>query len=218
MGSTLRAIIVSILVGYTLGCISPSYMIGKLHGYDIREEGTGNAGASNTVIMAGKLAGLLVALLDILKAAAAWWICKALFRDFMLAGPVAGVAATFGHMFPVQMHFLGGKGLACMGGVILAYHPRTLLLLFGVALIIGILTRYVAIVTVSMSVIWPLYYGLTTAFWMGAAVLALPAIPIFCKHIPNFQRMRTGEELRLSFLWNREAELVRIGRGDEIDK
>lgn len=218
MSGTLKAVVVSVLIGYTLGCVSPSYMIGRLRGYDVREKGTGNAGASNTVIMAGKMAGLVVALLDILKAAAAWWICEALFRSFALAGPVAGVAATFGHMFPVQLHFRGGKGLACMGGVILAYNPRTLLMLLGLALVIAILTRYVAIVTVSMSVIWPLYYGLTTLFWLGAAVLALPAIPIFCKHIPNFHRMQTGEELRLSFLWNREAELARIGRGDGKDE
>lgn len=215
---TLAACLISILVGYALGCFSPSFWIGKSHGYDVRQEGTGNAGASNTVIMAGKMAGFSVAMLDILKAATAWWLCTGLFPAFPLAGPIAGVAAIFGHMYPVQLHFHGGKGLACMGGVVLAYHPKALLLMLAIALVIGILTRYVAIVTVSMSVIWPLYYGLATAFWLGAAVLMLPSLPIFCKHLENFHRIRNGEELRLSFLWNREGELARIGRGGENQK
>ena len=49
-------------------------------------------------------------------------------------------------------------------------------------------------------------------FWLGAAILAVPSVPIFCKHLVNFRRIRTGEELRLSFLWDREKELRRIGR------
>ena len=217
-GNILNAVIVSILVGYALGCLSPSYLIGRLHGIDVRREGTGNAGASNTVIMVGKMAGLMGALLDILKAAVAWWVCQALFPGFSAAGPIAGTAAILGHMYPVTLHFHGGKGLACIGGVVLAYSPRTLLMLLGVALMIGIMTRYVAIVTVSMSVIWPLYYGLVTALWISAAILAIPAVPIFCKHMENFRRIRTGEELRLSFLWNREGELARIGRQDDNGK
>ena len=180
--------------------------------------GSGNAGASNTVIMVGKMAGLTVALLDILKAATAWWLCQGLFPGLEVAGPLGGTAAILGHIYPVTLHFHGGKGLACIGGVVLAYSPRTLLFLLGVALLIGVLTRYVAVVTVSMSVIWPLYYGLVTSLWLGAAILAVPALPIFCKHVENFRRMRSGEELRLSFLWNRDAELARVGREDEIGK
>ena len=215
IGNTAMSVLVSIVIGYAFGCISPSFLIGKLHGIDVREEGSGNAGASNTVIMVGKMAGLTVALLDILKSALAWWICAMLFPGLAVAGPIAGSAAIVGHIFPVTLHFHGGKGLACIGGVVLAYSPRALLVLLGVALLIGIVTRYVAVVTVSMSVIWPLYYGLATSLWLGAAILAVPAVPIFCKHVENFRRMKTGEELRLSFLWNRKGELARIGREDD---
>ena len=217
-GNTAGAVILSVLIGYAFGCISPSFLIGKLHGIDVREEGSGNAGASNTVIMVGKMAGLTVALLDILKSALAWWVCAMLFPGLEVAGPIAGSAAIVGHIFPVTLHFHGGKGLACIGGVVLAYSPRALLVLLGVALLIGIVTRYVAVVTVSMSVIWPLYYGLATSLWVGAAILAVPALPIFCKHVENFRRMKTGEELRLSFLWNRDGELARIGHPDDSSK
>lgn len=214
MNGPILQILACLAIGYLLGSINPSFLIGLIKGYDPRREGSGNAGASNTVIMAGKMAGLFVALLDILKAAVAWWTCQALFPELRLAGILGGVAAQLGHMFPVWLHFHGGRGLACLGGICLAYNPRSLLLMLAVAILIGILTNYVCIVTVSMSVIFPVYYGLVTAFWLGAAVLAIPIIPIFCKHLVNFRRIKSGDELRLSFLFNKQKELERIGRAE----
>ena len=90
-----------------------------------------------------------------------------------------------------------------------------MLLMLVVALVIGFASNYVAVATVSMSVIWPAYYGLRTAFWLGAAVLLVPALPIWLRHLENFRRIRRGEELRLSFLWRRKAELDRIGYSEE---
>ena len=204
-----------LLLGYLLGSLSPSFLAGKLRGYDVRESGSGNAGASNTVILVGRFAGLIVALLDILKAACAWWLCAALFHELRLSGILGGVGAILGHMFPLWLRFHGGKGLACLGGVILAYDWRTLLLMLAVAIAIGVVTNYVAVATVSMSVIWPVYYGLRTAFWLGAGVLLVPALPIFLRHLVNFRRMRKGEELRLRYLWKKDEELQRIGYTDD---
>ena len=215
MTKTLLQLLSCLLLGYALGSLSPSFAIGKLRGYDVRRSGSGNAGASNTVILVGKAAGFVVALLDILKAAAAWWLCAALFPQLRLAGILGGVAAILGHMFPVWLRFRGGKGLACLGGVILAYDWRTMLMMLVLALLIAVLTNYVAVSTVSMSVIWPVYYGLHTAFWLGALVLLIPAVPILLRHLENFRRIRKGEELRLSFLWKRQAELDRIGYSEE---
>ena len=118
-------------------------------------------------------------------------------------------------MFPLWLRFHGGKGLACLGGVILAYDWRTLLLMLAVAITIGVVTNYVAVATVSMSVIWPVYYGLRTAFWPGAGVLLVPALPIFLRHLVNFRRIRRGEELRLRYLWKKDEELQRIGYSDD---
>lgn len=120
-----------------------------------------------------------------------------------------------GHMFPFYMHFHGGRGLACLGGVILAYRPRTLLLMLGIALVIALVTNYVCIATVAMSWIFPACYAWQTGDWIGAGLLAVPAVPILWKHGENFRRIRAGKELRFSFLWNREAELLRIGRLEE---
>lgn len=204
-----------LLIGYLLGCFSPSYLIGRKRGYDVRKSGSGNAGASNTVILAGKLAGFAVAVTDILKAAAAWWLCRKLFPLLRLAGMLGGVAALLGHMFPAFLHFRGGRGLACLGGLALAYDWRVLLLMLAIALVIGLTTDYVCVATVSMSLIFPLYVGITSGQWDVAAVLTIPALPILLRHLENFRRIRQGKELRLSFLWNREAELKRIGRSQE---
>lgn len=213
--SILLQVLACLLTGYLLGSLSPSFLAGKLRGYDVRESGSGNAGASNTVILVGRFAGLIVALLDILKAACAWWLCAALFPELRLSGILGGVSAILGHMFPLWLRFHGGRGLACLGGVILAYDWRTLLLMLAVAVAIGIVTNYVAVATVSMSVIWPVYYGLRTAFWLGAGVLLVPAVPIFLRHLVNFRRIRKGEELRLRYLWRKDEELQRIGYTDD---
>jgi len=114
-------------------------------------------------------------------------------------------------MYPAPLHFRGGKGLACMGGVVLAYSPKALLLMLAIAIIIGLISNYVCVVTCAMAVIWPLFYGGTTGSWVGTAILLLPLGPIVIKHMENFRRIPEGKELRLSYLWNKNAELLRTG-------
>lgn len=214
MQKTALCALTCVAAGYFIGCINPAFIIGRIKGYDVRSSGSKNAGASNTVIMAGKLAGVLVALLDIFKAALSWRLCQALFPQFALAGMLGGVACILGHMFPVFLHFCGGKGLACIGGVVLAYDPATFLIMLAITCVIGFATNYIAIATVSIAAIWPVYYGVTTGFWAGAAVLAVPFVPILLRHMTNFRRIRAGEELRLNFLWKKDSELERIGYED----
>lgn len=214
MQKTALCALACVAAGYFIGCINPAFIIGRIKGYDVRSSGSKNAGASNTVIMAGKLAGVLVALLDIFKAALSWRLCQALFPQFALAGILGGVACILGDMFPVFLHFCGGKGLACIGGVVLAYDPATFLIMLAITCVIGFATNYIAIATVSIAAIWPVYYGVTTGFWAGAAVLAVPFVPILLRHMTNFRRIRAGEELRLNFLWKKDSELERIGYED----
>ncbi len=204
-------ILICIAIGYALGGISPSYIIGRFKGFDVRENGSKNAGASNMLIISGKLAFAVVAVLDIFKAWFSFWICTRLFPEMALAGIIGGVSCILGHMFPMLLHFKGGKGFACLAGLCLGYSPRVLLLMFFIALGIALITNYVCIVTSSMSVIFPIYYGITTSFWLGAAVLAIPAVPIFLKHMENFRRIKSGQELRMSYLWKKDKELQRAG-------
>ena len=125
------------LIGYFIGCVNPAVAVGRLKGYDPNKSGSGNPGASNTVIMAGTGAGLAVALFDIFKAAAACRLAAYLFPELRLAAPVAGSACILGHIFPFYMKFRGGKGLACMGGLVLAYDWRVFLILLAAEVVAG---------------------------------------------------------------------------------
>lgn len=214
MTFSLWRLLLCVLMGYFIGCISPSYIIGRRKGYDVRTTGSRNAGASNTVIMAGPAAGLFVALFDIFKATAACKLGALIMPELEYAWQIAGVSCVVGHIFPVFLGFRGGKGFACLGGIVVAYSARVFLLMLAIALVIGFVSNYVAVSTVSMSVIWPLYYGTVTGNWAGAAILAIPFVPIFIRHTENFRRISRGEELRLSYLWKKDTELERINRDD----
>lgn len=204
-----------ILLGYLLGNFSPAFLFGKIKGYDIREEGSGNVGATNVFLLVGKYAFFMTAILDILKAFASWKICQLLFPDLVTAGPLAGAACIIGHLYPVFLRFKGGKGLASMGGVVLAWSWKWFLLLLLAAIIVAFATRYVCLAAPTMSLVFPACFCWQTHLPTSALILLVPSIPIFYKHWENFVRIREGTEMRTSFLWNKEAELKRIGKWNE---
>ena len=203
-------------VGYSLGEINSAYLMGMHRGYDIRKKGTGNAGATNAMLLEGKLAGTLVMLFDIGKAAVSVGLCRRLFPAFRSAGETAGTAAILGHMFPAKLDFRGGKGLACMGGTVLALGDLPVMLGFAVAVLLK--TRYLCAVPVSASVFYPVYHGLISGNWEGSAILGSVALPVFAKHIENFKRIRDNRELRVDFIWDRSGELERTGLREEAEK
>lgn len=206
------------LIGYLLGNFSPAYLIGKRKGFDIRHDGSGNVGATNAFILAGKNAFFATAVLDILKAFLAYRLCRLLFPSFDIAGPLGGTCCILGHIYPVLLGFHGGKGLASLGGVILAWSWKWFLLLLAAAFIIAFATRYVCFVAPTISVIFPGCYFWRTGLLPGAMILLIPAVPIIAKHWENFVRIREGTELRMSFIWNKERELARTGRWNETNK
>ena len=207
--------ILCLTFSYLLGCINPAYILGRLKGIDIRNHGSGNAGATNAMIVFSRPVGFAIGVLDALKAAVSWWVSAAVLRDFPIAGPACAVACSFGHMFPVTMGFRGGKGFACLLGTALAYDPKALFTLIFFAFFTALLSRYLCVATTSSAVAFPLYYWIRTAFMPGALVLALPAIPIFLKHIENFRRIRKKTEAHFSALWNKQKEMDRIAAIEE---
>lgn len=111
----------SLGIGYFIGCISPSAWLGKRKHVDLKQEGTKNLGATNTMMVLGRAAGIFVMVFDILKSFLASKLAKVLFPQLAVAGMIAGIGAIVGHCYPVTMHFRGGKGLAAFGGMILSY-------------------------------------------------------------------------------------------------
>lgn len=207
----------SILLGYVIGCINPSYIIARIKGFDIRHRGSGNAGASNAVITMGKAVGIFSAFFDIAKAVLAVWLADYLF-DFIYAGEVAGTMCIIGHIFPFYMRFRGGKGLACLGGVILAYDWRVFLIMLGIEIVIVLVTDYICFIPITASVAFPIVYYFRESEetrLVGALIYFAAAVIMLIKHIENIRRIRNGMEAHFSFLWKKDKEMERLGLKDE---
>ena len=198
------------LIGYCVGGLNPAYLLAKRRGFDIRAAGTHNAGASNAAITIGKKAGVAVALLDIFKAFAVVKLCALLFPHLSLSREISGVACMLGHMFPAAMQFHGGKGLACLGGVILAYSPVVFLVFLLGTAFLALVTGYLTVVPVTAAVAFPLYYLYRGGSPAGFGLYMIVAGIMEGKHIENFRRIRAGTEVRTGFLWNKDRELARV--------
>lgn len=204
-----------ILMGYLIGGINPAYIVGRLKGFDIRKRGSGNAGASNAVIVMGKKIGFISAFFDIFKAFLVSKLSSILFSGVAYATVLSGVACIVGHIFPAFMKFRGGKGLACLGGMILAYDWKLFLMLLCGELILVLLVDYICVVPMTASVIFPVIYALQTKDMVGTFVLLACAILILYKHIENLHRIRNGTEAHFSFLWKRNHEIERLSSTNE---
>ena len=208
----LDAVLGCCAIGYLMGNINPAFVFAKHKGYDPRVDGSGNAGASNAFILAGKAAFFTTAILDILKAFLACRLCRTLFPALPVAEQLGGAACILGHMYPAALRFHGGKGLASLGGVILSWDWRAFLMLLALAFVIAFVTNYICFVAPTMSLLFPALYYWQTRYWPAGLVLLVPAVPIFIKHAENVRRIREGTELRMSYLWNKDGELKRTGR------
>lgn len=210
-------ILLCILFGYAVGNINPAYIIGRLRGIDVRKSGSGNAGASNALILMGKFVGIGSALFDILKAAAVMWLAPVMFGDIACIAEIGGVACTIGHIYPVVMKFKGGKGLACLGGILLALDWRLLLIVLAIEIVIVLIVNYICIMPITASIALPILYGVFGDLklgWLLRAEGGWPAIGILCivtavmlfKHLQNLYRIATGTEMHFSYLWSKDKE------------
>ena len=199
--------VLCILIGYLIGAINPSYIIGKIRGIDIRQKGSKNAGASNALILFGKVLGIGCALFDIAKATFAIWLCGKLFPELTYSFAVTGVACILGHVFPFYMDFKGGKGLACLGGMILAFDCRVFLIMLAAEIIVAIVTDYICFVPLTASAVFPIVYGIMRQDARGALIIALIFPLMLYKHKENLKRIKQKTEMPFSFLWNKEKAL-----------
>lgn len=216
----INTILGSLIIGYFLGCVNLSYIISKLKGFDIRHVGSGNAGASNLVIVIGKKIGLLVAVIDIMKAFLAFRLAEILFPEACAgsvnwAGVLAGVGAVLGHILPFYMGFKGGKGLACFGGTVLGIDYRLFVILFIIAFLIAMITDYICFAPITMAFIVPITVGVVYDTWIPPAIISVASLVILLRHTENLARIRSGEELRFHFLWRRKDESERFGIVDD---
>jgi len=210
-------IIGCLLIGYFIGALSPSYIIGMMDGFDIRKKGSGNAGATNVMIVKGKKVGAFCAILDIAKACLALWITGKLFPTFSYAFPITGTACILGHIFPFYLKFRGGKGLACLGGVVLMTDVRLFLVMISIELVLAIVVNYLCVVPMSASVAYALIYGAMNRDILATGIFMIAAVVMLFKHMDNIQRIKNGTEVHFSYLWNKEEEIERIKENGAVE-
>lgn len=185
--------ILSVLIGYFLGCLSPAAFLGRKHNKDLRKEGTGNLGATNTLIVLGAKNGILVMVFDIAKAFIASRIAKHLFPRQYYAGLLAGTGAVFGHCFPCHMKFKGGKGVASFAGMMLAHNPVIFLILLIIGLIMMLVINYGVATPVTAAVLYPVIsLAFSGDLWIFG-ITAVASILIIVKHWSNIGKAMRHE-------------------------
>ncbi len=197
--------IVAIILAYLAGSVPSAVWAGKIfHGIDIREHGSGNAGATNTVRVLGWKTGIPVLLFDLFKG----WLAASLpvFLDAATDGSeqllilqiICGMAAILGHVFPLFAGFRGGKGVATTFGVLLSLHPLLTLTCAGIFLIVLLISGYVSLSSMTAVAMFPVL--LVTLFHTGSTIFiifsVLVAVAVIITHLPNIKRLLKGEEKR----------------------
>jgi len=187
--------ILSLGLGYFVGCINPAMAIARLKNINLREEGTGNLGATNSAYVMGKKAGYFVLFFDILKSYFSFKIARWLFPKLLIAGILASIGCILGHCFPVFMHFQGGKGLAAFGGLILAYSPWMFAVIVSTGIALMFLCNTGVIAPFMGCMLFPiLSYCSGHDIMEVIAVTAASAI-IFSTHLSNFRMARKKEDV-----------------------
>lgn len=211
-------LITAIVVSYFLGAIPTSIWVGKaLQGVDVRNYGSGNAGATNTFRILGWKAGTLVLTIDLIKGFTAAYFVGLL--SYNIAGEpdvlfgaealtlymlICGAVAVLAHMYPVYAGFRGGKGVITAVGMLLAIEPVSVALTLVIFLIILFTTRYVSLGSVVGAISYPLFLLLLRnqfGFEIANTLLVISsviALIIVYKHRSNIQRLINGNENRIT--------------------
>jgi glycerol-3-phosphate acyltransferase PlsY len=189
---------VVIILAYLLGSISFSILVAKkIAKIDIREHGSGNAGATNTLRVLGKGPGTAVLLLDAAKGAVAVGIAQWLTGGNDWVVVLSGIAAILGHNWPIFFGFRGGKGVATTIGTLLALAPVPALFAVIVTVIVIAVTRYVSLGSLLFFTLIPiilLIKGAPVPYSIGTLIIAGLG---YIRHAENIKRLLNGTERKL---------------------
>ncbi len=207
--------VICLLIGYVFGLFQTGYLYGKMHGIDIREMGSGNAGTTNALRTLGKKAGCITLIGDAFKCVLAVVVVHLLYRNaypemLPLLSMYAGFGAVLGHNYPIQLGFKGGKGIAATAGIILSTTNVWVVLICIVAFVtIVAITRYVSvgslvIVTIYLaSVLVRIGLGSFKTspeyYWEMILIATLFLFSAIMKHRENIKRLLNGTENKISF-------------------
>ena len=201
-------IILFILLAYLTGAFPSAVWVGKtFYKIDVREFGSGNAGATNTFRVLGKKAGIPVLLMDIFKG----WL-SVNYLSLLAVIPesiehqfeiqlVFGIAAVIGHLFPVYTGFRGGKGIATMMGLLIGLSPLEAICCFGIFVIIFSISKYVSLGSIVASIAFPIIVILVFGSTNSSLNLFAVFVPILSliTHQKNIERLVRGDETKVKF-------------------
>ncbi|MDR3236199.1 MAG: glycerol-3-phosphate 1-O-acyltransferase PlsY [Prevotellaceae bacterium] len=210
---------------YLLGSISSAVWVARtIHGINIREHGSGNAGATNILRVLGPRAALPVFIFDFLKGLAAVQFIRFTHLHFLhLADNLdpymanlytgyeiaLGICAVLGHIFPIFASFRGGKGVATIAGVLVAISPAPMLLSLTVFLITLLITRYVSLGSIMAAISFPIFviflFGMILKPEITLTLKCFSLIAstmIIITHRKNITRLRDGTENKISLKKN----------------
>jgi acyl phosphate:glycerol-3-phosphate acyltransferase len=208
----------ALVAAYLFGSIPTAVWIGQaFYGIDVREYGSGNAGATNTFRVLGKSAGIAVMTLDIFKGWTATNLAYLIglsvtgpqhsvqFVNYQLA---LGIIAVMGHLFPIFAGFRGGKGIATLFGMILAVHAQAALVCVIVFLIVLLISKTVSLSSISagftfpLSVIFLFHSPLKSVVVYGMCICIL----ILVTHQKNIERLLKGKEAKVNLFKRKQLE------------
>ncbi len=206
----------ALIAAYLLGSIPTAVWLGQaFYGVDVREYGSGNAGATNTFRVLGKKAGIAVMFIDIFKGYTATQLAALIglsvtgqqgstpFVNYQLA---LGVIAVMGHLFPIFAGFRGGKGVATLFGMTLAVDYRAALVCVIVFVVVLLLTKYVSLSSICAGFAFPIGIVFVIQSSIKSEVLYSIAVCvlILVTHQKNLERLLKGKESKV-YLFRKKA-------------
>lgn len=207
-----------IVLAYLIGSIPTSVWVSRyFFDIDIREYGSGNAGATNTFRVLGPKWGTVVMIVDMLKGTAAvnlvlllpqYASSETLFLNLQIC---LGLAAVLGHIFPIWAEFRGGKGVATLFGLVLGISPWTALSCSGVFLLVLFLTRFVSLSSILASIAFPIFilviFNVDNPIYRVFAIAV--AMMVILTHQKNIGRLLRGSESKVPVLKHRDRRRQR---------
>ncbi len=207
---TFETIAIGVVLAYLLGSLPSSVWVGQAyHGIDIRDYGSGNAGATNTFRVLGRKAGILVMAMDVFKGLTAVTLATVWMQlgfvpetQIILVKLIFGISAVLGHIFPIYVGFRGGKGVATLLGMVLGINPLAAAICVAVFMIVLLLTRYVSMSSILGTLSFPLTLLLTDIQPNDQILVVFGfffSIAVIFTHKKNILRILNGTENKANF-------------------
>jgi len=202
------------ILAYLLGSIPSAVWVGQaFYGVDVRNHGSGNAGATNTFRVLGKKAGIIVLIIDVLKGFTAASLVnyipeispvlnKTRFINLQL---LLGLTAVIGHLFPIFANFKGGKGIATLFGMLVALDWHSAIVCVFIFLTILLITHFVSLSSISAAIVFPIsiiwLYKRHEPLFISFALCA--ALLVILTHRKNINRLLSGNESKTYLIQKR---------------